>query len=154
MRRPTYERAYAAALHFLPEAFHERFGDEMLDFAARRLNDARRRGSLAALAERARLAGDLALTICREWAAEWKQPDADLPPRDNMDIFLQDLRFGIRGLLRRPGFSIVAAVTIALGIGANTAIFPVVNAVLIRPLPYHDPDRLTLLWRTTGKTSP
>src|SRR5678810_1425122 len=88
MRRPTYERAYAAALRLLPEAFRERFADEMLDFAARRLHDARRRGSIAALAERVRLAGDLALTICRERAAEWKQPHADLPPRDNMDIFL------------------------------------------------------------------
>ena len=152
MRRPTYERAYAAALRLLPEAFRERFADEMLDFAARRLHDARRRGSLAALAERVRLAGDLALTICRERAAEWKQPHADLPPRDNMDIFLQDLRFGIRGLLRRPAFSIVAAVTIALGIGANTAIFSVVNAVLIRPLPYREPDRLALIWGTQGQT--
>src|SRR4029078_3534945 len=89
----------------------------------------------------------------REWAAEWKQPDADLPPRDNMDIFLQDLRFGIRGLLRRPAFSIVAAVTIALGIGANTAIFSVVNAVLIRPLPYRQPDRLALIVGTQGKTN-
>jgi putative ABC transport system permease protein len=152
MRPPSYERAYAAALRLLPESFRERFADEMLDFAARRLRDARRRGTLAALAERARLAGDLALTIGREWAAEWKQPDADLPPRDNMDIFLQDLRFGIRGLLRRPGFAIVAAVTIALGIGANTAIFSVVNAVLIRPLPYREPDRLALIWGTQGKT--
>jgi putative ABC transport system permease protein len=152
MRRPTYERAYAAALRLLPVTFHERFGDEMLDFAAHRLRDARRRGAFAAIAERVRLAGDLALTIGREWAAEWKQPDADLPPRDNMDIFLQDLRFGIRGLLQRPGFSIVAAVTIALGIGANTAIFSVVNAVLIRPLPYREPDRLALIWGTQGKT--
>jgi len=152
MRRPSYERAYEAALRFLPESFRERFGREMLDFAALRLRDARSRGPFAPLAERVRLAGDLAFTICRERAAEWKQPDADLPPRDNMDIFLQDLRFGIRGLLRRPAFSIVAAVTIALGIGANTAIFSVVNAVLIRPLPYREPDRLALIWGTQGKT--
>ena len=152
MRRPTFERAYAAALSFLPDSFRERFGDDMLDFAARRLDQARRRGPIAALNERVRLAADLAATVGREWVAEWKQADTDLPPRDNMDIFLQDLRFGIRGLLRRPGFTAVAAVTIALGIGANTAIFSVVNAVLIRPLPYHDPDRLTLIWGTQGRS--
>ena len=152
MRRPTFERAYAAALSFLPDSFRERFGDDMLDFAARRLDQARRRGPIAALNERVRLAADLAATVGREWVAEWKQADTDLPPRDNMDIFLQDLRFGIRGLLRRPGFTAVAAVTIALGIGANTAIFSVVNAVLIRPLPYHDPDRLALIWGTQGKS--
>ena len=152
MRRSPYERVYAAALRFLPDSFRERFADEMLDFAARRIDQARRRGPLAALRERVRLGVDLAATVGREWVAEWKQPDTDLPPRDNMDIFLQDLRFGIRGLLRRPGFTIVAAVTIALGIGANTAIFSVVNAVLIRPIPFPDPDRLALIWGTQGKT--
>jgi putative ABC transport system permease protein len=153
MRRPSYERVYAACLRLLPDTFRERFGGEMIDFVARRLHEARRRGVLPALVERARLAVDLVTTISREWGAEWTQTDTDMPPRDNMDIFLQDLRFGVRGLLRRPGFSIVAAVTIALGIGANTAIFSVVNAVLIRPLPYHDPDRLVLIWGTQGKTN-
>ena len=152
MRRVSYERVYAALLRLLPSTFRERFGDEMMDFAARRLGEARRRGAFAALVERIRLAADLAATISREWSAEWKHSDTDMPPRDNMDIFLQDVRFGVRGLLRRPGFSIVAAATIALGIGANTAIFSVVNAVLIRPLPYHDPDRLALIWGTQGKT--
>ena len=152
MRRSSYERAYAVALRLLPETFRDRFADEMLEFAARRLDRARGRGRIAELAEGARLGADLAATVCREWIAEWKQPDTDSPPTDNMDNFLQDVRFGIRSLLRRPGFSIIAAVTIALGIGANTAIFSVVNAVLIRPLPYQDPDRLALIWGTQGKT--
>jgi putative ABC transport system permease protein len=63
-----------------------------------------------------------------------------------MDTFFQDLRFGARTLARNPGFAAVAILTLALGVGANAAIFSVVNAVLLRPLPWSEPDRAVMIW--------
>ena len=63
-----------------------------------------------------------------------------------MESIFKDIRYGFRSLLKRPGFTAIALIALALGIGANTAIFSLVNAVVIRPLPYPDPDRLVWVW--------
>jgi putative ABC transport system permease protein len=71
-----------------------------------------------------------------------------LQPRRLEEEMFQDLRYGVRMLLKRPGYSLLALIALAIGIGPVTAIFSLINGLLLRPLPYNEPDRLMTVWRS------
>ncbi len=123
--------------------------DEMRFHLQARADDLIRQGYSASDAERISLHefGDVSAARA-ELASIDRRRMSKVALREWLSSWLQDLRFATRGLRARPGFSATILLTLALGIGANAAIFSVVDAVLLRPLPFTAPDRLVHLWET------
>jgi putative ABC transport system permease protein len=125
-------RLYRLLLHLYPASFRAEYGAEMTACCSRRLRDAD--GTIARLALWMIMVGD----VVRNAAAV------------HAEILRHDLRYSLRTLRRSPAFTCTAVALIALGIGANTAVFSVTDFVLLRPLPFDHPDRLVKLWQRSG----
>ena len=138
MARPTLaERLYRLLLRFYPGEFRDDYEREMMLAFRERLSHDRGAGTGAVL----RLWGQLlADSIVRA-------------PGQHLDVLRQDLRYAFRSLRRAPLFTLTAIATLALGVGANTAIFSVVHAVALRPLPYESADRLVRIWERNESLS-
>ncbi len=141
---------FRAALHGYPERFRERFGDSMLETLAARHAERRREGRAAALAFVARVSVNLVATGLRERIEDRRSRIAPPGRRSGMGtwlgVSLKEARFAIRSLRKRPSFALTAIATLALGIGANTAIVSVVKAVLVDRLPYAEPEKLVTVF--------
>jgi predicted permease len=146
---------HAFILRLYPARFRRRFGPPMTHAVRDALADtARREGSLAVVVGGVRSIGDALGGVAPARAAAardrllWPDPAPTLPRRTAMltDSVLADGRFALRTLRRAPLFTAATVTALALGLGATTAIFAVVRGVLLRPLPYHEPDRLVTIW--------
>jgi putative ABC transport system permease protein len=140
------ERVYGLVLRLFPAAFRDRFRADLTETFRDAHRAASARGRLALAAFWIRVLSDALFSAAAERRRESRQRGA------LMAGLLQDVRYAVRVSARRPVFSLVIVATLALGIGANTAIFSLVHTVLLRPLPYRDAGRLVMVWEQRPQT--
>jgi predicted permease len=139
-------RWYRWALRLYPATYRRQFGEAMAEMFADEWAGARRSGPGATVRLLARTLLDLIVNVPRAYLPhDGLQATSSASPPIMQNV-RRDLRIALRSLGKHRGFAAVAALTLALGIGANTAIFSVIRGVLLEPLPYHDAERLVVVW--------
>ena len=137
-------------LRAFPASFREEYGEDWMEAALQSLREAKEDGRPLAVG---RALGELATDTIKALPAVWRSPRNDstqttIRGASPMESLFLDIRFGIRTLLKRPLFSLMAVGTLGLGIGATTAIFSVVEGVLLQPPPFEEPSQLVSVWQT------
>jgi len=130
---------FAAALRLLPERVREEYGAEMIQAFEERCRAAAAHGRVAHATTVVHELADLAAAAIH---LRHRAPESE---RTRMSTILNDVRHALRTLRRQPAFTAIAAGTLAIAIGVTTAVFTVVNGVLLRPLPFPEPGRLVVL---------
>jgi putative ABC transport system permease protein len=138
--------AYRVLLRAFPRSFRERFGADMEAVFTSRLAEGTSVGARARIWVRALM--DVMRHAPAERLAALRGGSGVRPAGRGFRLGegMRDVRYGVRALVRAPLFTVVGVLTLALGIGANTAVFSVVHALLLQPLPYEEPDRLVYVW--------
>ena len=146
-------RLYRALLRLYPGAFRHRYQAEMIAAFETSRREPRYDGALGQLRFCTHIAGDLVTSAARQRARQLRRtlqaiagsgtPESPASTRRReMETVLQDLRYALRQFVRRPGFTAIAVLSLAIGIGGNTVIFALIDGYVLHPFPYPDPDRL------------